>query len=332
MRVYGGLHPLAAVPVHAVLVAYLALYPALFAGDHRPPAGTVRPGGAAARACGVGRGEYGRGTLLGGFPWVLLGSSQAGMLPIAQAASLVGVYGLSLVIAFVNTAAAYVLVGRIATRTSGGRRRCRRGAGGRVGRLGTDADRRRRPDAGRRAHSRRHRPGQRAAGPEVGSRPCGRHPAAGTSRARGTPPRPAPALSCGRSRPLRSSSRRTRPAARPSSGRSARPASTCSSAATRSSGGVPSPLLQRGVHADAGRTDRGRVPEDAPRAVRRVRAASSACCSSSGRSSKRCRTSRPAPSRRCCRSAIGGVSTAICYEIGLPVAHRALHAVGAANC
>ena len=111
MRVYGGLHPLAAVPVHALLVAYLALYPALFAVI---TVRLLRRFGLAALLLAPAvwvAAEYGRGTLLGGFPWVLLGSSQASLLPIAQAASLVGVYGLSLVIAFVNTAAAYVLVG-----------------------------------------------------------------------------------------------------------------------------------------------------------------------------------------------------------------------------
>jgi apolipoprotein N-acyltransferase len=41
-------------------------------------------------------GEFARGQVLGGFPWVPLGSSVAPLLPLAQLASLVGVYGLSL--------------------------------------------------------------------------------------------------------------------------------------------------------------------------------------------------------------------------------------------
>jgi apolipoprotein N-acyltransferase len=47
-------------------------------------------------------GEYLRGTLLSGFPWVPLGDSQIEMLAIAQAASVVGVYGMSLIVASVN--------------------------------------------------------------------------------------------------------------------------------------------------------------------------------------------------------------------------------------
>ena len=41
-------------------------------------------------------GEFARGHVLGGFPWVPLGSSMATLLPIVQLASLVGVYGVSL--------------------------------------------------------------------------------------------------------------------------------------------------------------------------------------------------------------------------------------------
>ena len=39
--------------------------------------------------------ELGRGYLFTGFPWVLLGYSQATVLPVAQLASVTGVYGLS---------------------------------------------------------------------------------------------------------------------------------------------------------------------------------------------------------------------------------------------
>jgi apolipoprotein N-acyltransferase len=51
-----------------------------------------------------------------GFPWALLGYSQITWLPIAQLASIVGVYGLSLLLALTGAAAAFVLL------TRGGRR------------------------------------------------------------------------------------------------------------------------------------------------------------------------------------------------------------------
>lgn len=48
--------------------------------------------------------EYLRGTyLFGGFPWVPLGNTMVTLLPIAQLASVVGVFGLSLYVALLNT-------------------------------------------------------------------------------------------------------------------------------------------------------------------------------------------------------------------------------------
>lgn len=49
--------------------------------------------------------------LFSGFPWVLLGYSQTRALPVAQVASLVGIYGLSALVAFVNAALAYAVLG-----------------------------------------------------------------------------------------------------------------------------------------------------------------------------------------------------------------------------
>ena len=40
------------------------------------------------------------------FPWVLLGASQATVVPVVQLASVTGVYGLSALVALVGTAAA----------------------------------------------------------------------------------------------------------------------------------------------------------------------------------------------------------------------------------
>ena len=56
--------------------------------------------------------ELGRTYLLTGFPWVLLGYSQASVLPIAQLASLFGVYGVSMLVAAVSAALALFAVRR----------------------------------------------------------------------------------------------------------------------------------------------------------------------------------------------------------------------------
>ena len=50
--------------------------------------------------------ELGRTYIFTGFPWVLLGYSQATVLPIAQLASLFGVYGVSMLVAAVSAALA----------------------------------------------------------------------------------------------------------------------------------------------------------------------------------------------------------------------------------
>jgi len=67
-------------------------------------------------------GEYLRGTLLSGFPWVVLGDSQIDVLPVAQLASVGGLYGVSLFVAFVNAALAYALLAppRVRVRTLAG--------------------------------------------------------------------------------------------------------------------------------------------------------------------------------------------------------------------
>ena len=53
--------------------------------------------------------ELGRGFFLTGFPWVPLGNSQVTTLPIAQLASVIGVYGLSALVAAPAAAAASII-------------------------------------------------------------------------------------------------------------------------------------------------------------------------------------------------------------------------------
>jgi apolipoprotein N-acyltransferase len=107
METFGGLSRLSAVPVAGLLVAYLALFPALTAVVVD---GLVRRWGARALLAGPAvwvASELLRTYLFSGFPWVLLGYSQATVLPVIQVASLAGVYGVSWLVAHVAATAAY---------------------------------------------------------------------------------------------------------------------------------------------------------------------------------------------------------------------------------
>ncbi len=109
---YGGLTTPVALVVEALMVASQAIYPALFA---LLTARAVRTHGVSgvwlAPFCWVAT-EWLRATIGFAFPWVLLGTSQARVLPIVQSASVVGVYGLSWIIALVGAAAAAVASSR----------------------------------------------------------------------------------------------------------------------------------------------------------------------------------------------------------------------------
>jgi apolipoprotein N-acyltransferase len=112
MATYGGLSMPVALGVAALLVAYLALFPAAFAlatGVVVRALGT--PALLLAPALWVST-ELGRTYIWDGFPWALLGASQAPLLPIAQAASVVGVYGVSFLVVLGGVAIAWAIVGR----------------------------------------------------------------------------------------------------------------------------------------------------------------------------------------------------------------------------
>ena len=110
MAVYGGLQPVVATLVNALLIGYLALFPALFALVVRRLMVSYGPRALLAAPLVWISTELGRTYFLTGFPWVLLGYSQVAVLPVAQAASLFGVYGLSALVAAVSAAIAYVVV------------------------------------------------------------------------------------------------------------------------------------------------------------------------------------------------------------------------------
>ena len=122
MAVYGGLQTWVAIAINAALIAYLALFPALFALlTRRIVMGYGRLALMSAPVVWVAT-ELGRTYLFSGFPWVLLGYSQAAVLPIAQLASLLGVYGVSMLVAAVSTVLAMAVAGPTD--------RLRQGAGG----------------------------------------------------------------------------------------------------------------------------------------------------------------------------------------------------------
>jgi apolipoprotein N-acyltransferase len=113
---FGGQSVAVGALVAGVLVAYLALFPAAFAlivARCRHAFGTR--GLLLAPAVWVTT-ELGRQYVWVGFPWILLGCSQVTVLPVAQTASIVGVYGLSALVASVSTAAALLVVDRGRTR------------------------------------------------------------------------------------------------------------------------------------------------------------------------------------------------------------------------
>jgi len=109
MQVYGGLSWPVAILVTLALVAYLALFPAFFALITRRLVEAFGPAALLLTPAVWVATEFGRSYLLTGFPWVLLGYTQASVLQIAQVASLVGVYGLSALVALVNATLAYLL-------------------------------------------------------------------------------------------------------------------------------------------------------------------------------------------------------------------------------
>jgi apolipoprotein N-acyltransferase len=101
--------PLTWLPIVA-LAAYCGLYLGGVAGAVAWLRGRLGAGPALALAPALWVvGEWLRGWLMGGFPWGLLGYSQASQLPVIQIAELGGVYAVSFLIVAVNAALAGLL-------------------------------------------------------------------------------------------------------------------------------------------------------------------------------------------------------------------------------
>ncbi len=214
--------------------------------------------------------EYLRGILIGGFPWIPLGNTMVTLLPIAQLASLVGVYGLSLFVALLN--AGFAVGG---DRDRAGRRtiaaatsiadRCRVGVG-RASRLASntltqgDADQGR-PDPGQHRADRQVESGARRHDP----RPLPAAVAAGRRQGRAVPDLAGvvhAVLFRGRARQATSCARMVARAGHAAAARQRR--DRAGESADR--------YYNSAFMLDPGGRDRGGLSEDAPRAVRRVRA------------------------------------------------------------
>jgi apolipoprotein N-acyltransferase len=117
---FGGLSWIVAVPVAFLLVLYMSLYLGLASAA---AAVMIRRFGAAgllmAPATWVAA-EYARAHIFGGFPWIPLGNSVVSLLPLAQLASVFGVYGLSWLLALVHALFACAAMTRGSRRVAAG--------------------------------------------------------------------------------------------------------------------------------------------------------------------------------------------------------------------
>ncbi len=102
MVVYGDLAPWVGVLINAALILYQGAFPAFFALIVCRLAATFGRRALMASPLVWVAAEMGRTYVMTGFPWVLLGYSQTSVLPIAQLASLFGVYGVSMLVASVS--------------------------------------------------------------------------------------------------------------------------------------------------------------------------------------------------------------------------------------
>jgi len=114
VETFGGLPGIVAWLCAALLALYMAAYTALACGV---AGAAIRRVGAPALALVPAAwvaAEFARGHVLGGFPWIPLGSAVVTLTPIAQLASLVGVYGVSFFLVAFGTLVALALttVGR----------------------------------------------------------------------------------------------------------------------------------------------------------------------------------------------------------------------------
>lgn len=92
---YGGLPAWVSVLCALALALYMSAYMALSCGVIGAAVRRLGARGLVLVPVAWVAGEFARGHVLGGFPWIPLGSAVVTLIPLAQLASLVGVYGVS---------------------------------------------------------------------------------------------------------------------------------------------------------------------------------------------------------------------------------------------
>jgi apolipoprotein N-acyltransferase len=107
---FGNLHIVLASVGMLLLAAYLAIYPMVAALVVSRLIGRVGVRALFFAPVAWVATEFLRGHVFGGFPWVPLGNSQVTVLPVAQFASIFGIYGLSALVAYVNATIAFALL------------------------------------------------------------------------------------------------------------------------------------------------------------------------------------------------------------------------------
>jgi apolipoprotein N-acyltransferase len=107
---FGDLNLVVATFAMLLLSLYMAVYPALTALVTSRLVAHVGARGLFFAPIAWVATEFARGYVFGGFPWVPLGNSQVTVLPVAQLASVLGVYGLSALVAYVNATLAFALL------------------------------------------------------------------------------------------------------------------------------------------------------------------------------------------------------------------------------
>ncbi|MEO8679426.1 MAG: apolipoprotein N-acyltransferase [Vicinamibacterales bacterium] len=121
VQAFGGLSWPVAVLVAGLLVIYMASYLAVACAVTAVFARRYGLAGLVLAPAAWVSMEYLRGNyLMGGFPWIPLGNTMVTLLPIAQLASVFGVYGLSLFVGLVNVGFASAAISAGRTRVAAG--------------------------------------------------------------------------------------------------------------------------------------------------------------------------------------------------------------------